>query len=159
MSECPIYHMFVGEQANNVMEFNNFRLKLSKIMIKNKDKIGKLGEIIASQYLIKKGYKILDRNFRKKFGEIDIIARAHDKILVLCEVKTIVENLSFPSQLTPEDNLTFHKAQKMRRVAQFYAAKNPDLITEDKGWRIDLIAIVLDKDRATVKRIQHYKNV
>jgi len=163
--------MFGALQGKNVSGSNiiiilpNLTLKKSKIMINNKGTVGKLGEGIACRILIKKGYKILDRNFRKKFGEIDIVARASNGTLIFCEVKTMVEKLGFPSQLSPEDNLTFHKAQKMKRAAQFYAAKNPGLINEEMGWRIDLIAIVLaDRgedgiDKATIKRIQHYENI
>jgi putative endonuclease len=128
-------------------------------MINNTGYIGRAGEGMACQYLLKNGYKILDKNFRKKFGEIDIIARSSDKTLVFCEVKTMVENPGFSERLRPEDNLTFHKAQKMKRAAQFFAANNPDLIYEERGWRIDLVAIVLSFDHKTVRRIQHYENV
>lgn len=49
--------------------------------------IGKLGEEIAVNYLIKKGYKIIKRNYKKRFAEIDIIA-VIDNIIVIIEVKT-----------------------------------------------------------------------
>jgi len=127
-------------------------------MIKNRLGIGRWGEDFACKCLIGRGYKILARNYRKKFGEIDVIARSSDKTLVFCEVKTIVEKPGFPVQLSPEDNLTFEKIQKMRRIANFFAAQNPYLINEDRGWRIDLIAIVLQPDEA-IKRIQHYENI
>ena len=48
---------------------------------------GKLGENISVDYLIKNGYKILERNYRNKIGEIDIIA-LYDGILVFIEVKS-----------------------------------------------------------------------
>ena len=124
--------------------------------------IGRSGESIACAYLVKKGYKTVDRNFKRKFGEIDIIARANDKTLVFCEVKTMVKKQGIPEQLIPEDNLTFRKAEKMKRIAQFFAAKYPDLIDDDKGWRIDLVVVVLGEDLGkgyALKRITHYENL
>ena len=61
-------------------------------MFRNKE-IGKLGEEIATQYLRNKGYKILDRNFMCRQGEIDIVAHTK-KELVFVEVKTRT-NLSY----------------------------------------------------------------
>jgi len=128
-------------------------------MIENpRGRIGKIGEDFSCEYLVRRDYKIVARNYRKKFGEIDIIAQSNDKTLVFYEVKTVVEKPGFPIQLSPEDNLTFRKIQKMRRIAHFFAAQNPYLINEDKGWRIDLVAIVLRPDE-TIKKIQHYENI
>ena len=55
----------------------------------NKSETGKLGENIACRYLVENGYKIIERNFRQKWGELDIIAKAPDKTLVFVEVKTV----------------------------------------------------------------------
>jgi len=55
--------------------------------VKNTTKTGNLGETIASEYLVAHGHTILERNFRKKYGEIDIISRAHDTVHFV-EVKT-----------------------------------------------------------------------
>lgn len=56
---------------------------------KNNIELGFLGEDIACQYLIENKYKIIERNYRKPWGEIDVIAKSPDKILVFVEVKTI----------------------------------------------------------------------
>lgn len=56
---------------------------------KNNIELGFLGEDIACQYLIENRYKIIERNYRKPWGEIDIIAKNPDKILIFVEVKTI----------------------------------------------------------------------
>ncbi len=127
-------------------------------MFNNNEKIGKLGEKIACGYLVKKGYKIVDRNYKRKFGEIDVIAKSKEGTLVFCEVKTIREMGNPFDWIAPEDNATAHKLRKMRRVAQFFAAKNQDLIREDKGWRIDLLAIVLSSNETIIRRIKHYEN-
>ncbi len=128
-------------------------------MAELKREIGIFGEKVASKYLINKGYEILYRNYKKKFGEIDIIVRSKEGILIFCEVKTMREKPGFPACLIPEDNVTSQKAQKMRRAAQFFASKYPDLIYEEKGWQIDLLAIVLDSEDKAVKQIRHYENI
>lgn len=55
----------------------------------NKKVIGYTGENIVCGYLVDKKYKIIDKNYRTKFGELDIILKSSDKTLVFCEVKTM----------------------------------------------------------------------
>jgi putative endonuclease len=133
--------------------------------ISNKE-LGKLGESIACEYLAKKGYQIVNKNFTEKFGEIDIIARSADGTLVFCEVKTLSGNENASRLFMPEDNINYRKMQKMKRMAQFFAAKNSSLIQEDRGWRIDVIAITIaaaadadESNKKTIRQIHHYKNV
>lgn len=112
-----------------------------------------MGEDIAYGYLVNKKYKIIERNHRKKWGELDIIARAPDKTLVFIEVKTLRPG---PGQtLQPEDNLTGAKLEKLKRTASLYAGRNQNLVDDEKGWRLDLIAIAL-KPNCEVK---HYENL
>ena len=120
-----------------------------------KAEIGKIGEEKASAYLINKGYVVLLKNYREKFGEIDIIARASDQILVFIEVKAIAINEI--GILKPEDNFTTQKYRKVKRMAEFYAAAHPELIDEEMGWRIDLIAIEISLNGACA--IRHYENI
>src|SRR3989338_10372465 len=84
---------------------------------------GSDGEDRATEYLISKGYKIIDRNYRKKYGEIDIVARSPEKILVFVEVKTLKAPQGSTSGLMPEDNLTGPKMLKLKRICQAYANK------------------------------------
>lgn len=62
----------------------------------DKKEVGFTGETIACGYLEKKGYRIIARNYRTKFGEIDIIAKSPEKILVFFEVKTLLMNNNHP---------------------------------------------------------------
>ena len=123
-----------------------------------KSQLGKLGENLACEYLVKKGYKIIERNFRQKWGELDIIAKAPDKTLVFVEVKTLQQAQARQAEdsLQPEDQLTKSKLQKLKRTASLYAGHNSKLIKDDKGWQIDLIALTIDGENCDIR---HYENV
>jgi len=125
-----------------------------------KTEIGNLGENLACEFLENKKYRIIERNFRRKYGEIDIIARTKDGIIVFVEVKTMREI----NDLKPEDNLTDAKLKKIKRTASVYAGENQKLIKDKKGWRIDLIAITtltnnLKYGDKKSYRIYHYENI
>ena len=112
----------------------------------SKSDTGKIGEDIATQYLKNKEYSIIERNFREKWGELDIITIAPDKTLVFIEVKTIgyktseFENAS-ENLLSPESNLTKSKLTKLQRTASLYVGAHQELIKDKMGWRIDLVSI------------------
>jgi len=111
--------------------------------------VGKMGEDLAVKFLKKKGYKIIERNFRAdKFGEIDIIAKNKNEI-VFVEVKTKTDE-QFGSA---EEEFTYQKKKKMYRAIQNYLFKKY-LTSHD--WRADLIAIdIMDKKID----IRHYECV
>lgn len=126
-------------------------------MMKNEPsniKTGQIGEDLAYEYLVEKGYRILKRNYRQKWGEIDIVARAPDNTLIFVEVKTI-NNLGEGS-LLPEDEASASKIKKLKRTCEQFVSKFEDLIDEKRGWRIDLVAIELQKG---IPIIRHYENI
>lgn len=118
-----------------------------------KSQLGRLGENLACEYLVKKGYKIIDRNFRQKWGELDIISKAPDRTLVFVEVKAMQEN---PGGLRPEDQLTKAKLKKLKKTASLYAGHRQELIKDNKGWRIDLVALTISGENCDIK---HYENI
>ncbi|MEK7635845.1 MAG: YraN family protein [Patescibacteria group bacterium] len=126
----------------------------------NKQDLGQLGENIACRYLVEKRYKIVERNFRKQWGEIDIIAKAPDKTLVFVEVKTIRQyNNDFVNNdnvISAEDQLTKAKLQKLQRTASLYVGYYPNLVDDTKGWQIDLLALTIKENNYVIK---HYKNI
>jgi putative endonuclease len=133
----------------------------------SKQRTGKLGEEIACGFLKSKGYRIIERNYQKPWGEIDIIAMAPDRTLIFFEVKTIRSRYAgsrearqfddnLADSLKPEDNLSQAKLKKIRRSAQMFSAKHFDLIREEKGWRIDLLALTINKEDCI---INHYQNI
>ena len=122
----------------------------------DKSEIGALGERLAARYLMEKQYKTIKTNFRQVFGEIDIITRAPDETLVFVEVKTL--SGGHLSDLNPEDEMTRAKLAKFRKICQFFAARFPKMIDERAGWRMDVVAIVLDAD-GQPRDIRHYENI
>lgn len=135
--------------------FSAKQIKLIELfyMVK-KAEIGKLGEDLACEYLVKNRYRVLERNYRKPWGEIDVIGRSPDRTLVFFEVKTVQERTT--TGLMAEDNLTQAKLKKLQRTCTLYAGRYPDQIDEEKGWRIDLLALTINEKDCDIK---HYKNI
>jgi len=123
--------------------------------------IGRLGEGIAREYLEKKGYKILEQNYKNKYAEIDLIAhpdsarQAREKnkdSLVFVEVKTRMgEQFGLP-----EDAINRDKMHRLIKNSQAYMAYGP--YKNYKSCRIDAICIVLDENKQVI-RIDHYQNI
>lgn len=119
-----------------------------------KSEIGKLGEDLACKYLLNNSFTIIERNFRKPWGELDIIAKSPDKTLVFIEVKTMRQFGN--AAILPEENLTAAKLRKLKRTASLYAGFNPELINDQNGWRIDLLAITINGQNCDIK---HFENI
>jgi len=123
-----------------------------------KTELGKIGEDLACGYLVEKGYKIIERNWKKPWGELDIIARGPDKTLVFVEVKTMKH---FTSGIKPEDQMTAAKLGKVRRAASLYAGSGRTTVSK-RGWRIDALALTVnlkEDGEYTLASIAHYENI
>ncbi len=110
---------------------------------------GILGEKLARDFLKKRGYRILETNYRCPEGEIDIIAR-HKDFLVFVEVRTKT-SLAFGS---PEESITPAKARRMRATAFHYRQAHDNL---PPLWRIDMVAVELTRDNK-LSRIELIEN-
>lgn len=99
--------------------------------------IGTLGETIAEKFLLKQGYKILERNYYCKLGEIDIIAKDKDYI-VFIEVKTRYDNYYG----SPAESVTAYKQYRIHKTAQVYIMFKK---LDSFNFRFDVIEIKLDK--------------
>ena len=110
---------------------------------------GALGEKLASEYLKKKGYRIIATNYRCPIGEIDIIAK-HQDCLAFIEVRT-KNNRSFGP---PEESISRTKKKKMRLTAAYYLnrMKKPPEI-----WRIDFVAVEIGEN-GKASRLEVYEN-
>ncbi|CAG37536.1 YraN family protein [Desulfotalea psychrophila] len=110
-------------------------------------KKGAEGEYLACRFLKKQGYVILQKNYRKKYGEIDIIAQEGGD-LVFVEVKTR-SNSDWGS---PVAAVTKQKQRKIIRVAQTYLAET-ELF--DEAIRFDVIGIILDENSPPIFELIH----
>ena len=106
---------------------------------KESSKFGRIAESFAASYLSSKGYKIVDRNFRSKFGEIDIIA-TKDNNLVFVEVKARTNNLFG----LPEESVTQSKLKKIIKTAEYYFFIHPKL---PKTQRIEVVSLIIEEGR------------
>ncbi|MAU00971.1 MAG: YraN family protein [Anaerolineaceae bacterium] len=116
---------------------------------RHRKKLGAWGEKVAATMLEADGYRIVARNWRCQKGEIDLIVQAGDGLLAFVEVKTRRGR----SMGLPEEALTPHKSRKLIQLAQIYLGEH-DL---DVDWRIDLVAVELDKS-GKLLRCEHIPN-
>ena len=123
--------------------------------MKNTKEIGNLGEDLACKYLVSKGFEIIGRNYRKFFGEIDIIAKK-GKRTYFFEVKTVTrENIN--EEMTgyrPEDNLHPAKLQKLIKTINYYLLEKK---LGEGEWQLDGLTILLDtkNKKAKINRIEN----
>ena len=114
-----------------------------------KNSVGATGETIASAYLKKKGYKIIETNFRTPLGELDLVTR-FKSIIVFVEVKTRSSYYFGPPYLS----VTNIKQRHVIKSALFYL-KSHNLI--DANWRIDIVSINLNYD-SKLEKIEIFEN-
>ncbi len=131
-------------------------------------KLGRLGEDIVCEYLKKKGYQILERNYIKVWddktkGEIDIVARKkwsflkflknkNDKTIHFIEVKTVDSN----SKFFPEEKVDYRKQEKIKKLAETWLLAHQ--IPLDSKWQIDVAGVLVNDEREKIK-IRYFKNV
>ncbi len=105
---------------------------------------GKLGEDFAATFLLKKGWRIVERNWRAGRGEIDIIAWDPENLLVFVEVKTRAGE-SFGG---PEGAIDRRKQRLMMRTAGFYM----ESINYEWAVRFDVVAVIVRRGRLVTLR-------
>ena len=106
--------------------------------------LGKFGEQIAVQYLTEQGYKILEKNFYMRYGEIDLICQKNNTIIFV-EVKTRT-SLEFGF---PEEAVNRYKIRSLLKTAARY------MINKNQPWQIDVVSIFLKDGDADIK---HFEN-
>jgi putative endonuclease len=109
------------------------------------NQLGKIGEDLAAKHLLRKGYQILERNWRSSRDEIDIIARDGDW-LVIVEVKTRTSEYFGE----PETAVTVAKQKSLVRAAEGYIMEH-----DYKGeTRFDVIGILLNHQKTCLNHIE-----
>jgi len=111
--------------------------------------LGRTGERLAADALMSKGYCILERNFRCRQGEIDLVAE-DEQDLIFVEVKAR-RGVSFG---LPEDALTMRKQRKLIEVASYYLDLHA---CSDRSWRIDVVAVQFSSS-GKLEEIRIYKH-
>jgi putative endonuclease len=114
-----------------------------------KDVLGKYGEDLAARHLVGAGFTIMVRNWRCAAGEIDIVARDGDALVVV-EVKTRT-SAAFGS---PAEAITERKADKLRELALMWLREHPD---GGSGVRFDVVSVLAPKDGPA--RLEHLRGV
>jgi len=101
--------------------------------------LGRKGENLAASYFREQGWEILERNYRTRLGEIDLIGRDHGT-LVFVEVKT----RTVTDFARPDQSVTRHKQAKLRRLVEDYIVKHN---LESSDIRFDVLGVTLSEHR------------
>lgn len=119
---------------------------------------GQKGEDEAVIYLKGKGFSVLDRNYRKPWGELDIVAKKGDWLYFI-EVKTVTrETLSqdMGDNYEPEDNIHPWKVKRLSRAINTYLLEKK--IDDEADWQVDSIAVYLN-NRGELLKIEHLEDI
>lgn len=150
----------------HVKRFTSNITNMPKVFTSEKQKIGEIGENVACKFLVKHGFTILERNYTKKWGEIDIVAQRQENgglKLYFIEVKAVTRDLSDVSRITskdsldqyrPEDNMHPWKLKRLSRTIQTYLVSKH--VSDSTEWQFDLLVVFLDMNnkKARVKRVE-----
>lgn len=116
--------------------------------------VGQIGEDVAAEFVTARGWRVLDRNWRNRYGELDLIA-AQGRVLVVVEVKTRASR----TYTDPVAAVTPQKLSRMRRLIRMWLAEN------GHGWeqiRFDVISIQLDPrdpEDTAAAAVRHHRGV
>ncbi len=115
-----------------------------------KRKIGDKGEEIAANFLIGKGYQMIEKNYTSRYGEIDLVAQESGS-LIFVEVKTRT-NQTFG---LPEASVTPEKLERVKKAGLMWLQAHPDMPDD---WRIEVVAIIMDGQQR-VQDIRHFTQI
>lgn len=122
-------------------------------MWSEKRKLGNIGEDFCVKHLVKHGFSILDRNYLKKWGEIDVVAKRNGTVHFIevksKELKSFMWNSA--DSYDPEENVHPWKLKRLSRAIQTYLMEKD--IDDDAEWQVDVAAVFLDFEgkRASIK--------
>jgi putative endonuclease len=115
-------------------------LSVAVMTADHRQTLGRLGEQLAAEHLERRGFQIVDRNFRTRWGELDIVA-FDGRTLAFCEVKT---RRAGAAAITPFDSLHARKRRQVRKIARgWLAARGRDRFAV--ALRFDAIGVTLDR--------------
>lgn len=166
--------MFHVKHLSYLFYMKRFIKNFTGNLRKNKDgrtekrRIGDRGEDVACRYLKKHKYAIVERNYLKKWGEIDVIAKK-EGVLHFVEVKSVsclprraegemgkTTNRNVPREnFWPEENVDARKFRRIARAVQTYLEERN--VSKNMEWQIDVITVILNMEtrRARVTMIDN----
>jgi putative endonuclease len=112
-------------------------------------RLGRHGEKLAAEHLIRRGYRIIDRNYRTRWGELDIVA-FDGTTLAFCEVKT---RRMADDRRDPLESVRVHKRSRIRKMASRWLVERADRPRADE-LRFDAIGVTFDLSGRLV-RLEH----
>lgn len=130
--------------------------------------VGSLGELIAVKYLENKGFTVICRNYRKKYGEIDIIAKKGEILhfievkSVSCEKETIFNETSVDGkgfsvgEHRPEDNIHPGKLKRLERTIQAYLLEK--FYGDEPEWVFDAVTVRID-EKSRQAKVKFLENI
>ena len=121
-------------------------------MPSQKRKFGDAGERIAEKYLENKGYAVIEKNYLKPWGEIDIVAKKNGMI-VFCEVKT--RDAKHTEHYLAEASVNRLKIRKLQKICETYLLQKRFPV--EQKWQIDVLAISVDPETKKAE-IKHFEN-
>ena len=123
---------------------------MPKIFTSEKQKIGETGEEVAAKFLMKRGFSIVERNYTKKWGEIDIVASKEGKIYFV-EVKSVTcstfDHIDRETSYRPEENMHPWKLKRLARTIQTYMLSHK----VESDWQVDLALVYLNMSTRKAK--------
>jgi putative endonuclease len=115
----------------------------------HRKQLGNFGEQVAADYLLQRGYTILHRNWRRRGGELDIVAR-DGAALVFVEVRT----RSTRTHGSAEESVDWRKQRQVRKIAaQYLTEQQLDAFCRD--LRFDVITVYVDRSTQRIRTVQH----
>lgn len=121
-------------------------------MPSTKRKFGDAGERIAEKHLTQKGYRVIEKNYWKPWGEIDIIAK-QGKMLIFCEVKT--RDAKNVEHFLAEYSINRLKIKKLQKICETYLLEKK--YPYDQEWQIDVLAVSINREEKKAK-VKHFEN-
>jgi putative endonuclease len=117
--------------------------------VNSRQRFGSNAEVYAVSHLERQGYRLLERNYRCRAGEVDAVLMDRDTIVFL-EVRARRGD----SYGTPEESITAKKAQHLAATAETFLEANG---CTDANWRVDLVALEASQD-GKLTRLRHHTN-
>lgn len=133
---------------------------MPKVFTSKSQKVGEVGEKLAEMFLVKHGFEITEKNYTRKWGEIDIICKK-DNIIHFVEVKSVSrENINIDVThetefFRPEENMHFAKIKKLHRTIETYLTEKH--VSQETLWQLDLACVYLNhaQKKGKVKLIEN----